>query len=117
MHTHIDVSMHIHIHTHTFTHEKTTEILWLLYLATVYETAENHLCPTQGYYYCDKTSGPKQLGEERVYLDYASVCSSLKEVRTGAGAEQEPTSGAEADAMEEYYLLACSSWLTQPAFL
>jgi hypothetical protein len=42
-------------------------------------------------------------------------CSSPKEVRTGTQAGQE--AGADAEAMEGCYLLACFPWLAQLAFL
>jgi hypothetical protein len=53
----------------------------------------------------------KQVGEERVYSAYSS---SPKEVRTGTQAGQE--AGADAEAMEGCYLLACFPWLAQLAF-
>jgi len=50
----------------------------------------------------------KQVGEERVYSAYTShCCSSPKEVRTGTQAGQE--AGADVEAMEGCYLLACSA--------
>lgn len=51
----------------------------------------------------------QHLGEEKAYLVYTSIC-------TGTQAGQEPGGGADAEAMEEYYLLACSPWFAQPAF-
>ena len=42
-------------------------------------------------------------------------CSSPQEVRTGNQAGQE--AGADAEAMEGCYLLACFPWLAQLAFL
>jgi len=57
----------------------------------------------------------KQAGEERVYLVYTHCCSSPKEVRTGTQAGQE--AGADTEAMERSYLLACFPWLAQFAFL
>jgi hypothetical protein len=51
----------------------------------------------------------KQVGEERVYS------ASPKEVRTGTQAGQE--AGADAEAMEGCSLLACLTWLAQPALL
>jgi hypothetical protein len=50
-----------------------------------------------------------------IQLTFSNFCSSPKEVRTGTQAGQE--AGADAEAMEEYYLLACFSWLAQLAFL
>jgi hypothetical protein len=52
----------------------------------------------------------KQVGEERVHLLFIT-----KEVRTGTQAGQE--AGADAEAMEECSLLACLTWLAQPALL
>jgi hypothetical protein len=58
----------------------------------------------------------KQVGEERVYSAYTSTLLFIpKEVRTGIQAGQE--AGADADAMEGCSLLACFSWLVQPALL
>ena len=48
----------------------------------------------------------KQVGEERVYSAYTSTLLFItKEVRTGTQADQE--AGADAEAMEGCYLLAC----------
>ena len=55
----------------------------------------------------------KQVGEKRVYSDYTSFIT--KEVRTGTQGGQEI--GADAEAMEGCSLLACFSWLAQPALL
>ena len=58
----------------------------------------------------------KQGGEERVDLAHTSMLLFItKEVRTGTQAGQE--AGADAEAMEECYLLACLTWLAQPALL
>jgi hypothetical protein len=58
----------------------------------------------------------KQVGEERVYLAYTSILLFVtKEVRTGTQEGKE--AGADAEAMEGYYLLACFPWLAQPALL
>jgi hypothetical protein len=58
----------------------------------------------------------KQVGEERVIqLRLPHCCSSPKEVRTGTQADQE--AGADAEAMEGCYLLACFPWFAQRAFL
>jgi hypothetical protein len=48
-------------------------------------------------------------------LAFLHCCSSLKEVRTGTQAGQE--AGADTEAMEGFFLLACLSWLAQPALL
>jgi hypothetical protein len=48
----------------------------------------------------------KQVGEERVYSAYTSILLFIiKEVRTGTQAGQE--AGADAEAMEGCFLLAC----------
>jgi hypothetical protein len=58
----------------------------------------------------------KQVGEERVYSAYTSILLFItKEVRTGTHAGQK--AGADAEAMEGYSLLACFTWLSQPALL
>ena len=51
----------------------------------------------------------KQLGEERVYflLQLSGHIPPLTEVRAGTQAE----------AVEECFVLACSPWISQPAFL
>jgi len=58
----------------------------------------------------------KQVGKETfIQLTLPHSCSSPKEVRTGTQAGQE--AGADAEAMEGCYLLACFPWLVQLAFL
>jgi hypothetical protein len=58
----------------------------------------------------------KQLERKRfIQLTFPHFCSSLKEVRTGTQAGQE--AGADAEALERCYLLACFPWLAQPALL
>ena len=63
-----------------------------------------------------QTSWPRsKLGRKgfiRLTLPYC--CSSLKEVRTGTQAGQE--AGADAEAMEGCYLLACFPWLVQLSY-
>ena len=60
-----------------------------------------------------KVHGHKQLGEERVYFSV-----TLRSYATAEGSQgRNLVAGAEAEAMEEYFLLACSSWLAPPAFL
>jgi hypothetical protein len=68
------------------------------------------LCLSQGFYSSQNIMTKKQLGEKRIY---SHCCSSPKEVRTGTQAGQE--AGADAEAMEGCYLLACFSWLAQLA--
>jgi hypothetical protein len=61
----------------------------------------------------------KQVGEERIYLAYTSRSQFI------IGGSQDMNSkqgwnlavGADAEAMEGCSLLACLTWLTQPAFL
>ena len=50
-----------------------------------------------------------------IELTLPRCSSSLKEVRTGTQAGQE--AGADAEAMEGCFLLACFPWLAQPALL
>jgi len=58
----------------------------------------------------------KQVGEERVIqLTLPHCCSSPKEVRTGTHTGQE--AGADAEAVEGCFLLACSPWFAQLALL
>jgi hypothetical protein len=54
----------------------------------------------------------KQVGEERVYSAYTSI---LMFIKTGTQAGQK--AGADAEAMKGCSLLACFSWLAQPALL
>ena len=73
-------------------------------------------CLSQGFYSCTNIMTKKQVGEERVYSAYTSILLFItKEVRTGTQTGQE--AGADAEAMEECYLLACFPWLAQPALL
>jgi hypothetical protein len=64
-----------------------------------------------------QTSGPRsKLGrKEFIQLTLPHSCSSPKEVRTGTQAGQE--AGADEEAMEGCFLLACFPWLAQLAFL
>jgi hypothetical protein len=58
----------------------------------------------------------KQVGEERVYLAYTSILLFItKEVRTEIQAGLK--AGADAEAMEGCFLLACFHWFAQPALL
>jgi hypothetical protein len=58
----------------------------------------------------------KKVGEERACSAYTSTLLFItKEVRTGTQADQK--AGADAEAMEKCYLLACFSWLAQFVFL
>jgi hypothetical protein len=64
-----------------------------------------------------QTSGPRsKLGRKGfIRLTLPHCCSSPKEVRTGTQAGQK--AGADAEAMEGCYSLACFHWLAQLAFL
>jgi hypothetical protein len=64
-----------------------------------------------------QTSGPtNMLGRKGFYLAYTSILLFItKEARTGTQAGQE--AGADAEAMEGCSLLACLTWLAQPALL
>jgi hypothetical protein len=59
----------------------------------------------------------KQVGEreEFIQLTLPHCCSSPKKVRTGTQTGQE--AGADAEAMEGCYLLACFPWLAQLALI
>ena len=73
-------------------------------------------CISQSFYSCTTIMTKKQLGRKGfVQLTHLCCCSSPKEVRTGTQTGQE--AGADAEAMEGCYLLACFSWLAQLAFL
>jgi hypothetical protein len=75
-----------------------------------------HTCLSQGFYSCTNIMTKKQVGEEGVYSAYTSIMLFItKEVRTGTQAGQK--AGADAEAMEGCCLLACFSWLAQPALL
>jgi hypothetical protein len=69
---------------------------------------------SQGFYSCTNIMTKKQVGEERVYSAYTSILLFItKEARTGTQTGQE--AGADAEAMEGCFLLACFPWLAQPA--
>jgi hypothetical protein len=71
---------------------------------------------SQDFYSCTNNMTKKQVGEERVYSAYTSILLFItKEVRTGTQAGQK--AGADAEAMEGCWLLACFPWLAQPALL
>jgi hypothetical protein len=58
----------------------------------------------------------KQLGRKGfIRLTLSTLLFITKEVRTGTQTGQE--AGADAEAMEGCYLLACSPWVAQLAFL
>jgi hypothetical protein len=61
------------------------------------------------HYCCDKNTNQTQLGQERVCLAYW-LQSTMEESR-GRNLE----AGTEAETIEEHCLLACFSWLAQPA--
>jgi hypothetical protein len=65
-------------------------------------------CLSQGFYSCTNITTKKQVGEERVYSAYTfTLLLITKEVRTGTQAGQE--AGADAEAVEGCYLVACSA--------
>jgi hypothetical protein len=58
----------------------------------------------------------KQVGEERIYSAYTSTLLFItKDIRNGTQAGWE--AGADAEAMEGCFLLACFPWLARPALL
>jgi uncharacterized protein YgbK (DUF1537 family) len=60
-----------------------------------------------------KDCGQKQLVRERVCFAYTSTSQFTMKGNWGKSQE----AGADAEAMKECCLLACSLWLAQPAFL
>lgn len=64
-----------------------------------------------------KHHNQKQVGEEIAYLSFTSILFIVggSQVRNSWGRNLE--AGAEAEAIEECCLLACSSWLAQLSFL
>jgi hypothetical protein len=73
-------------------------------------------CLSQGFYSCTNIMTKKQVGEERVYSAYISILLLISRgCRTGTQAGQ--GAGADAEAMEGCFLLACFPWLAQPALI
>jgi hypothetical protein len=71
---------------------------------------------SQGFYSCTNIMTKKQLGRKGfIQLTLPHCCWPPKEVRTGTQAGQE--AGADAEAMEGCYLLACFPRLVHLAFL
>jgi hypothetical protein len=63
-----------------------------------------------------QTSQPRSSWGRKVYSAYISTLLLITEgCRTGTQAGQE--AGADAEAMERYFLLACFLWFAQLAFL
>ena len=62
-----------------------------------------------------QTQKQLQRGKDLIYTSRSH--SSSKEIGTETQARQEPGAGADAEAMEEFLLLACSPWLAQLAVL
>ena len=60
-------------------------------------------CLSQGFYSCTNIKTKKQVGEERVYSAYTSTLLFITKGSQEAGQE----AGADAEAMEGCYLLAC----------
>jgi hypothetical protein len=55
----------------------------------------------------------KQVGEERVYSAYTST---MLLITKGSQDWNSKETGADAEAMEGFYLLSCFPWLAQLAF-
>jgi hypothetical protein len=73
------------------------------------------ICLSQAFYSWTNIMTKKQVGEERICLAYTSILLLItKEVRTGTQSGQE--AGADAEAMEGCFLLACLHWLAQLAY-
>jgi hypothetical protein len=73
-------------------------------------------CLSHDFYSCTNIMITKQLGRKGfIQLTLPHCYSSPKEVRIGTQTGQE--AGADAEAMEGCSLLACFSWLAQPALL
>jgi hypothetical protein len=65
-----------------------------------------------------KHHNQRNLGKkEFIGLMLLQHCSLLKEIRIETATGQEPRAGADAEALDGYYLLGCFLWLAQPAFL
>jgi hypothetical protein len=78
------------------------------------ETNSSHVlspCLSQGFYFCTNILTKKQVGEETVYSAYTFHIAVDHQRMSGQEA------GADAEAMEGCYLLACFPWLAQLAFL
>ena len=75
------------------------------------------ICLSQGFYsWTTHHDQEASWGGKGLFsLHFPHCCSSPKEVRTGTQAGQE--AGADAEAMEGCYFLACFPWLAQLAFL
>lgn len=60
-----------------------------------------------------------QLGRKRFTPTYGSTATThhRAKLRQGLNQARNLEAGADANAMEEDYLIACSLWLCQPAFL
>jgi hypothetical protein len=83
-------------------------------LSQEYPTMLVPICLSQSFYSFTNIMTKKQVGEERVYSAYTSILQFItKEVRTGTQAGQE--AGADAEAMEGCFLLACFLWFAQHA--
>ena len=81
-----------------------------------YNDVRLYPCLSQGFYSCTNIMTKKQVREERVYLTYISILLLIpKGCRTRTQAGQ--GAGADAEAMEGCFLLACFPWLAEPALL
>jgi hypothetical protein len=80
------------------------------------EGREGRDCLSQGFYSCINIMTKKQIGEERVYLAYTSTLLFItKGSQDWKSSRSE--AGADAEAMEGCFLLACFPWLAQPDLL
>jgi hypothetical protein len=59
----------------------------------------------------------KQVGEERVYSAFTSILLFITKGSQDRNSHSEQEAGADAEAMEGWYLLVCFPWLAQLAFL
>jgi hypothetical protein len=84
----------------------------MIRLSQEYPTLLVPIYLSQGFYSYTNIMTKKQVGEERVYLAYTSM---LLFITKGTQAGQKV--GADAEVMEGCSLLACFSWLAQPALL
>ena len=72
-------------------------------------------CLGQGFYSCTDIRTKKQVGEERVSSAYTSILLFITERSQDWNSSR--SERADAEAMEGCSLLACFSWLPQPALL
>ena len=73
-------------------------------------------CLSRGLYSCTNIMTKKQVGEERVYSAHTSTPLFITKGSQDWNSRSQEA-GADAEAMEGCYLLACFPWLAQLAFL